>query len=134
MEASLPLITGAPMAQELGLTAGYRYSDYTTTGNGTSNSFDADTYFAGISWAPNDDIRFRVNQSVAIRAPNVFDLYVGENTGLVELAQLENGFADPCAGPSPAASLEACQRTGLTASQYGTVEASAAGQFNTITE
>ena len=33
----------------------------------------------------NDEVRFRVNQSVAIRAPNVFDLYVGINTGLVEL-------------------------------------------------
>ena len=132
MEVSLPLITGAPMAQELGLTAGYRYSDYTTNGNGVSNSFDADTYFAGISWAPNDEVRFRLNQSVAIRAPNVFDLYVGINTGLVELAPV-NGDGDPCSGPTPAASQQACANTGLSASQYGTVDPSAAGQFNLIT-
>jgi outer membrane receptor protein involved in Fe transport len=133
MEISLPLITGAPMAEELGLTAGYRYSDYTTNGNGTSNGFDADTYFAGVSWAPNDEVRFRVNQSVAIRAPNVFDLYVGINTGLIELAELANGYADPCAGPTPAASQEACARTGMPAVRYGNIGPSAAGQFNLIT-
>jgi len=132
MEVSLPLITGAPMAQELGLTAGYRYSDYTTNGNGTSNSFDADTYFAGLSWAPNDDVRFRLNQSVAIRAPNVFDLYVGINTGLTELAPV-SGDGDPCSGANPVASQQACANTGLSAAQYGSVDPSAAGQFNLIT-
>ena len=134
MELSMPLITGQPMIQELGLTAGYRYSDYTTTGNGVSNTFDADTYFAGLSWAPNDDIRFRLNQSVAIRAPNVFDLYVGINTGLVELAPVGDiGDGDACAGATPEATQAQCANTGLSAAQYGTVDPSAAGQFNLIT-
>ncbi|MDG1033090.1 MAG: TonB-dependent receptor, partial [Luminiphilus sp.] len=132
MEMSLPLITGKPMIQELGLTAGYRYSDYTTNGNGVSNSFDADTYFAGISWAPNDEVRFRFNQAVAIRAPNVFDLYVGINTGLVELAPV-NGDGDQCSGPTPVATQAQCANTGLSAAQYGSVDPSAAGQFNLIT-
>ena len=132
MELSMPLITGQPMIQELGLTAGYRYSDYTTNGNGVTNTFDADTYFAGLSWAPNDDIRFRLNQSVAIRAPNVFDLYVGINTGLVELTPV-NGDGDQCAGPNPVATQAQCANTGLSAAQYGTVDPSAAGQFNLIT-
>ena len=134
MELSMPLITGQPMIQELGLTAGYRYSDYTTNGNGVTNTFDADTYFAGLSWAPNDDIRFRLNQSVAIRAPNVFDLYVGINTGLVELAPVGAlGDGDACAGPRPEATQAECANTGLSAAQYGTVDPSAAGQFNLIT-
>ena len=132
MEVSLPLITGQPMIQELGLNAGYRYSDYTTNGNGVSNTFDADTYFAGLSWAPNDDIRFRVNQSVAIRAPNVFNLYVGINTGLVELTPV-GGDGDQCSGPNPVATQAQCANTGLSAAQYGTVDPSAAGQFNLIT-
>ena len=132
MEMSMPLITGKPMIQELGVSAGYRYSDYTTNGNGTSNSFDADTYFAGISWALNDDIRFRFNQSVAIRAPNVFDLYVGINTGLVELSPV-NGDGDQCSGPNPVATQAQCANTGLSAAQYGSVDPSAAGQFNLIT-
>ena len=132
MEMSMPLITGQPMIQELGLTAGYRYSDYTTTGNGVSNTFDADTYFAGLSWAPNDEVRFRLNQSVAIRAPNVFDLYVGINTGLVELSPV-NGDGDQCSGPNPVATQAQCANTGLSAAQYGSVDPSAAGQFNLIT-
>ena len=132
MEMSMPLITGQPMIQELGLTAGYRFSDYTTNGNGTSNTFDADTYFAGISWAPNDEVRFRFNQSVAIRAPNVFDLFVGINSGLFELTPV-NGDGDPCSGPTPAATQAQCANTGLSAAQYGNVEPAAAGQFNLIT-
>jgi len=132
MELSMPLITGQPMIQELGLTAGYRYSDYTTNGNGVSNTFDADTYFAGLSWAPNDEVRFRANQSVAIRAPNVFDLYVGINTGLIELSPV-NGDGDQCSGPNPVATQAQCANTGLSAAQYGTVDPSAAGQFNLIT-
>lgn len=132
MEMSIPLITGQPMVQELGLTAGYRYSDYTTNGNGVTNTFDADTYFAGLSWSPNDEVRFRANQSVAIRAPNVFDLYVGINTGLVELSPV-NGDGDQCSGPNPVATQAQCANTGLSAAQYGTVDPSAAGQFNLIT-
>lgn len=132
MEMSMPLITGQPMIQELGLTAGYRYSDYTTNGNGVTNTFDADTYFAGLSWAPNDEVRFRVNQSVAIRAPNVFDLYVGINTGLIELTPV-NGDGDQCSGPNPVATQAQCANTGLSAAQYGSVDPSAAGQFNLIT-
>ena len=137
MEVSVPLITGAPFAEELGLSAGYRYSDYTTTGNGTSNSFDADTWFVGVSWSPTEEVRFRANQARAIRAPNVFDLYVGINTGLVDLSTGENGLFDPCAsapGVAPAASAEACARTGLSAAQYAAgVEDNPAGQYNSIT-
>ena len=62
----------------------------------------------------------------------MFDLYVGINTGLVELAPV-NGDGDPCSVPTPSSSQQACANTGLSASQYGTVDPSAAGQFNLIT-
>ena len=128
---------GASFADEIGVSAGYRYSDYTTNGNGVSNSFDTDTWFAGVSWTINEEVRLRVNQSVAIRAPNVFNLYVGINTGLVDLSTGENGLFDPCAsapGVSPAASQEACARTGATAAQYQAgIEDNPAGQYNLIT-
>lgn len=148
-EAELPLIQGADFAEELGITAGYRYSDYTTKGDdpqtrqATSNEFTADTWFVGLSWTPVDDVRFRVNRSRAIRAPNVFDLYVGANTGLTDLSTGENGLFDPCASGFdaqgnvnvlPQASLEACQRTGVTAEQYNAgIEDNPAGQYNIIT-
>ena len=136
-EVSIPVVQGASFAEEIGISAGYRFSDYTTNGNGVSNSFDTDTWFAGVSWTINDEIRLRVNQSVAIRAPNVFNLYVGINTGLVDLSTGENGLFDPCAsadGVSPAASQEACARTGLSAAQYQAgIEDNPAGQYNLIT-
>jgi len=136
-ELSIPVIQGATFAEEVGISAGYRYSDYTTNGNGISNSFDTDTWFAGVSWAINDEIRVRYNESVAIRAPNVFDLYVGINTGLVDLSTGENGLFDPCAsapGVAPAASAAACARTGASAAQYNAgIEDNPAGQYNLIT-
>ncbi|MEM6301925.1 MAG: TonB-dependent receptor [Pseudomonadota bacterium] len=146
-EVELPLIQDAPFAKELGVQAGYRWSDYTTAGldpnsqQDTSNSFTAETWFLGASWTPIDDVRLRANVSRAIRAPNVFDLFVGANTGLTDLSTGENGLFDPCASgpdgdgnfPGPQASAEACARTGVTAAQFGNVEDNPAGQFNTIT-
>ena len=136
-EVSVPVISGVSFAEEVGISAGYRYSDYTTNGNGTSNSFDTDTWFAGVSWSVNEEVRLRFNQSTALRAPNVFDLYVGINTGLVDLSTGENGLFDPCAsapGAAPSASAAACARTGVTAAQYAAgIEDNPAGQYNLIT-
>jgi outer membrane receptor protein involved in Fe transport len=88
-------------------------------------------------------VRFRANFSRAIRAPNVFDLFVGANTGLTDLTTGENGLFDPCASGfdatgavnvRPSASFDACSRTGLTAAQYEAgVEDNPAGQYNIIT-
>ncbi|MCY4263631.1 MAG: TonB-dependent receptor [Gammaproteobacteria bacterium] len=149
LEAELPLIQNAPLAEELGVNAGYRYSDYTTAGldpqtrQDTENSFTADTWFVGASWTPISDIRFRANFSRSIRAPNVFDLFVGANTGLTDLSTGENGLFDPCASGfdaegnvnvRPQASQEACARTGATAAQYNAgIEDNPAGQYNLIT-
>lgn len=143
-EVSMPIVEDAPFAKELGINAGYRYSDYTTEGINPetqefgTNSFSADTWFVGASWTPIDDIRFRVNYSVAIRAPNVFDLFVGANTGLFDLSTGANGLYDPCSSDSengidPQRSFEECARTGVTASQYGNIPDNPAGQFNLIT-
>jgi iron complex outermembrane receptor protein len=136
-EASIPLVQDKPFAEEVGLSGGFRYSDYTTKGNNTENSFDAETWFVGLSWTPISDVRLRANVSRAIRAPNVFDLYVGVNTGLVDLTTGENGLFDPCAsapGVAPAASAEACARTGLSPEAYAAgVEDNPAGQYNVIT-
>ena len=149
VEAELPIIQDAPLARELGVQAGYRFSDYTTAGldpqsqQGTVGSFTADTWFVGASWTPIEDIRLRANFSRAIRAPNVFNLFVGANTGLVDLSTGENGLFDPCASGfdtqgnvnvRPTASQAACARTGATAAQYNAgIEDNPAGQYNLIT-
>ena len=42
LEVSVPVISGLNFAEEVGISAGYRYSDYTTK---SSNWFVFDTWF-----------------------------------------------------------------------------------------
>ncbi|WP_207186462.1 TonB-dependent receptor domain-containing protein [Rhodothalassium salexigens] len=147
METQIPIVQDAPLIRELSLSGAYRRSQYSTkgddpiTGNPTSNDFGTNTFFVGTNYAPVDDIRFRVQFQRAIRAPNVFNLFLTQNTGLVDLATGPNGLFDPCAGttdptdsiPSPSASLAQCQNTGVSAAQYGTIEDNPAGQYNIVT-
>ena len=43
-EVQVPLVSGAEFAEELVLSAQYRFSDYDADGNGTTNSFDTNAY------------------------------------------------------------------------------------------
>lgn len=72
-ELSVPLLEGAPGAEELTLDLAARYSDYSTIGTTT-------TWLARVVWAPYEDLRFRVNLSEAVRAPNITELF-GPRTG-----------------------------------------------------
>ncbi len=132
-ETQIPLVTDSPLAQELSFNGAYRYSDYTVNGNGVKNGFTSDTYAAGISWVPIDDIRFRGQYQRAVRAPNIIELFSAQNTGLFDLAQNPDGSFDDCAGTNPFRSLAECANTGVTAAQYGNIPDNAAGQFNQIT-
>lgn len=120
-EMQVPILVDQPFAEELVFNAEYRYSDYDVSGEGAQNSFSTDTYGFKMTWAPTSDINFRGQYQRAVRAPNVVELFSGQNTGLPNLTQGPNGFFDPCAGPNPSASLAACQQTGVTAAQYGTI-------------
>jgi len=148
METEIPLINDMPFIQEWGLSGAYRHSIYNTKGIDpvsraeTTNSFSTDTWFIGSSWTPVDDIRFRVQFQRSIRAPNPFNLFLAQNTGLFNLSTGDNGLFDPCAGdfdpatetPEPQRSFEECQRTGVTAEQFGSIPDNAAGQFNSVTQ
>lgn len=147
-EVSIPLIEDAPFAEQLVLDAAYRYSDYTNEGSNptdpttrTESSFDADTYRVGLRYVPNSELTLRGQYQRAVRAPNVFDLFIGQNTGLFDLSVGPNGLFDPCASGTdgdgnpiaPAASAAACANTGVTAAQFGNIPDNAAGQFNNVT-
>lgn len=68
-EVSVPLLADAPMAQELTFDAAVRLSNYSTVGTTT-------TWKAGGSWTPvADTLRFRGAYSVAVRAPNIDELF-----------------------------------------------------------
>lgn len=73
-EARVPLLEGAPMAQYLGLELAGRTSDYSTIGN-------VFTWKAGAEWAPVDWLRFRGAYNVAIRAPNLDELFATQTIG-----------------------------------------------------
>ncbi|MEL6379694.1 MAG: TonB-dependent receptor [Pseudomonadota bacterium] len=140
-ETQIPLIQGRTFFEELAINGAYRYSDYTTDGNGVENSFTASTFAAGLAWAPVREFRVRGQFQRAIRAPNVIELFTGQNTGLFNAIAGANGLFDPCAGdfdpstptPEPAASQAACANTGLSAALYGSVPDNPAGQLNSIT-
>ena len=147
-ETQIPLIEGRPFFEEFGINGAFRYSDYNVADDQTENSFSTETFSAGISWAPTADLRFRGQFQRAVRAPNVFELFTGQNTGLFSGASFANGLFDPCAGdfvftdgdgdglddiPEPFGNAAQCANLGVSAAQFGTVPDNAAGQLNTVT-
>lgn len=119
-EAILPLINGAAGAQSLDLELGFRSSDYDITGSN-------ETWKAGLSWRPLDNVLVRVMRQRAARAPSVGELFSPLTTGL------DNALLDPCSIANKAidATLRArCLATGMTAAQIGTVEDIVVGQIN----
>ena len=128
VEASVPVVEDAPLAQSIVLDLGYRYSDYST---GTTS----DTYkFAG-SWEVTSAVKLRGSYQRAVRAPNVVDLYQPVAGGLFAMD------ADPCAKAAPGDSVsssgytfEQCARTGVSQAVWdqGGPANNPASQYNTI--
>jgi len=109
-ETRIPIAQKQPFIDDLNLQAGYRYSDYSTSGG-------VSTYKIGGEWAPVPDIRFRASYDRAIRAASILEAYsppVVTNTSILS--------ADPCAGTAAApatASFAECKNTGVTLAEYG---------------
>jgi iron complex outermembrane recepter protein len=118
-EFRAPLIEGGFMADLLSINGSYRRSDY-------SINQKTDTYGMGIEWAPVKQARLRASYQQAARAANVNELFAQQTNALFNLA------ADPCAGATPTATLAQCQRTGVTAAQYGNILGNPAGQYNSL--
>lgn len=110
VETRVPLLEGAPMAQYLGLELAARTSDYSTIGN-------AFTWKAGGEWAPVDWLRFRGAYNVAIRAPNLNELFATQTIGF-------SAGDDPCDkdfNPSQAVK-DLCVQQGILASEIDTFD------------
>ena len=136
-ELQVPLITDRPFFRELTLSGQYRYSDYSAAGNNTTNSFATNAFGVQLTWSPIEDITLRGQYQRAVRAPNVIELYTGQNTGLPNLNAGTNSLGeqiyDPCATSAPTASAAACANTGVTAGQYGNIPDVISGQTQSLT-
>jgi outer membrane receptor protein involved in Fe transport len=102
-EVRVPLIQDRPGVADLSIDAGFRRSDYSTTGVANTSKFE-------IQYAPIASTRLRASYNKAIRAPSIIELFNPQLVGKITIG------ADPCAatdnGATPAVnSLEECLRT-----------------------
>jgi outer membrane receptor protein involved in Fe transport len=116
-EAKMPILEDQPMAKALDAEIGYRFSEYNLSFGSTN------TWKAGLQWAPTQDVRLRGMYNVAVRAPNIQELYLQQRVQL-------DGTTDPCAGSAPAYSAAQCAYSGVTASEYGHIVANSSNQYN----
>jgi len=116
-EARVPIIEGRPFADQLSVSVSYRYSDYST--NKKTN-----TYGVGTEWAPVKEYRLRGSYQHAVRHANVTELFQPQGNNLFGMA------ADPCAGPTPSATLAQCQRSGIGTHYGDAFLTNPAGQYN----
>jgi len=86
-EVDIPLLRGAPLAEELTVNLQGRHSDF-------SNFGSAETWKVGLVWAPFADLRIRANMGTSFRAPNVTELYSLGTQSFV-------GLTDPCTTGAP---------------------------------
>jgi iron complex outermembrane receptor protein len=116
-EARLPIMEDQFLAKSLTAEVGYRYSEYNLSFGSTN------TWKAGLQWAPIQDFRMRGMYNVAVRAPNIQELYLQQRVQL-------DGTEDPCAGATPSATAAQCAYSGVTAAEYGHIAPNSANQYN----
>jgi outer membrane receptor protein involved in Fe transport len=115
-EVRAPIVQKRPWFEDLSISGGFRYSDYSTSGG-------VSTYKIGGEWAPTEDIRFRGSYDRAIRAASILEAFTPQSvTNTSEVS------VDPCAPTTGAgnailvaatATLAQCAHTGVTAAEYG---------------
>lgn len=84
-EVQLPLLKDIPFVKELTVGSAARFSDY----KGSAGTVW--TYNASGSYKPIDQITFRGSYNIAVRAPNIGELYSDQSVNFAP------GFVDPCA-------------------------------------
>lgn len=109
-EIDVPIASGMPGIEYLGIWGAFRYSDYSNIGG-------VESYAVTGTYAPVGAVSLRVGYQRATRAPNVFELFQGQ----------ANGFptaTDPCSsdGDNFAAIASLCEATGVPAGQTGVFE------------
>ena len=90
LEFLSPLVRDLPLAKEINLDLGYRYSDYNTTGG-------VSTYKADFDWKVIDWVGLRGGYAHATRAPSVGELFLANTGSSVTIGNAGAfGSGDPC--------------------------------------
>src|SRR5262249_44423880 len=84
-ELQIPVFKDLPGIDKLDVNAAVRHANYSTV-------CSLNTWKAGFDWAPLPDVRFRGVYSVAVRAPDINELYGGK------AETFPAGLTDPCDG------------------------------------
>lgn len=82
-EVAVPILKDTPFFQELSVNGAVRVTDYSTSGTVT-------TWKAGATWKPVSDLLLRGTYSHDIRAPNLFELYAGAQSGIGIVNDVKN--------------------------------------------
>jgi iron complex outermembrane recepter protein len=100
IEFDLPILSGLPLAEELGISIAGRYTSY--------NTFDpATTGKLSLRYRPIASVMLRGTVAQAFRAPSLTDLYLGDSDAYPQLT-------DPCVDPLPGSNAEAnCSADGV---------------------
>lgn len=115
-EIRVPILADLPFAYYLGVEGGYRTSDYSLAGVGTT-----DTWKYGGEYAPFEWIRFRALEQQAVRAPSLSELYSTRSEGYPSTNP--NGSADPCSATNRAGNPNAAQILALCQAQSAAITA-----------
>ncbi len=104
VETQLPLLEGLPAVEELTLTAGLRYSDFSSFG-------DVTTWQGGLLYRPLRGLTIRAGYGRVFRAPTIANLFTS-NAGSVALPE------DPCGNaPTPEQQVN-CAAAGVPGGSY----------------
>ncbi len=82
-EIAIPLLKDLPFTKDLSVEIAGRKSDYTSIGTTDQRRYN-------LQWAPFEDLRFRMTDSTAVRAPNIVELYSPQSRNFTTTA------IDPC--------------------------------------
>lgn len=104
-EVVLPILSGAPLAEVLTVEASARWTDVDFLDNSES------VFKVAAEWAPIADLRIRATYAEGFRAPNISELFLGQQ-------QSAETYTDPCRnwGSNPALdanTIANCQTDGL---------------------
>ncbi len=87
-ELRIPLLADMPFFQRLDASVAARVFDYSTSGSG-------ETYKAGLSWRPVDELLFRGSYGEGFRSPSIGELFG-------TASRFDQEVVDPCSGFSAA--------------------------------